>query len=239
MHKMRTDFTEHSISAELREAITSFMLKAFSSISNGNTTEQYDKKEIYAFEVSNRIGEITALLDRILLAIHVLENESASSPLEYISEGDLLSFNIENVLMRITSLFDRALHLVNQVLLLGIKNHQCRYIVVIKEGNLIGTDIHKALEMLQSEIHSFKSDRNAIAHEDTYSDKIISAINANERILVSGREDTSMVDTVNKLTDEYKDNKLKEFQHFYNMSSIWINDLFDALKPEIVERLNA
>lgn len=162
-----------------------------------------------------------------MLSIHLLEHDQTIPQLIYVNPSDLLSYKIENVLTRITSVLDRALHAVNQIYELHLSARDCRYRTVIINTE-VSVDTIDALQKLKVEVDKFREDRNMIAHEETYSDKFLSAINAHE-VLGDKIECNDVADLVSSLQNDYLENKISEYKHFYNMAILWIDNLLNSL----------
>ncbi len=237
MIEIRRTYEKHAVSKLIRKDLQAAVVKGLGELSGHIKKATYSPQEVYAYHVSNRLNELSTTMDRLLLSIHLLKNESTLEEVSFLVWADFFSYRVENVLIRIPAVLERALHLVNQVYSLNIPPSKCKFPAVVSNKQ-IKQKTKEALEKLKSEVDKFRHDRNLFAHEECFSDKILGTLHAHSAIIDDPDEALEVTRNAAQLKEDYIHQKLSEYTHFYNMAGIWVGDLLTSMKAEVASRVN-
>lgn len=127
----------------------------------------FTQKEAYCFNINYYLTNISTTIERMEQVTIFVRRFPSSS---YFKEKDIniyswIKYHYSNFLIMSISLFDISLLLTNEVLMLGIEPHNCRWGNISKQKVVKETNIKDALENLFLETKEYRTGRNLLAHQ--------------------------------------------------------------------------
>lgn len=120
----------------------------------------------------NAASELLNVCDQMEFASQLLSGyRSQSNGDSSMTRFDYLRYQIENHVLRTGMVVDRALQLVNVVFDLGIPPRECKYSIVGQNFHVACTGVATALGELRKAVHPAQTQRNTIAHRESYEDE--------------------------------------------------------------------
>lgn len=147
-------------------------------------------------------------------------------------------YGIENYYLRLTSIHDRCLRLANVIFQLGLPERQCTNATITNNSHLRGSEVANSLKALDKFTNPFRSYRNTIAHEATYSEEDLEQLGLIHQFL---DEDESWRDyryPIKKMTDDFVIEKKMEYQRNLEGLELLVTNYFDSLYPVFVQRIH-
>lgn len=211
------------------------ILKGFLSrqISEGENIKKTNF-EIYNIDVLLYAHNILECLDQVNYSINMLSGFKTKNKFN-MNRHDYIVFMLENFYLRVTSIFDRILRLTNIALEIGLPEKECKESTIIKNENIKGTKLYKALKNINDFLESFRKKRNKIAHSESFSEEKLNYIKS--YYLALETEDFKDIEKFKKFfkfdTDEYVINKKKEFKNIVNDLEKLLIVFFNEISPYI------
>jgi len=156
------------------------------------------------------------------------------------NRSDYIVFGIENYYLRLTSVYDRCLRLGNVVFQLGLPEKECKEATITKNAYIKGTSVAQALKKLDKFTNKFRSHRNTVAHESTYSESELNKLEAYYYLVGEGEHQLEKYRHFYKnMTDKYVADKKVEFKKHIEELERLVDVFFDAILNVFEARLKS
>lgn len=195
------------------------------------------RRESYAIETLLSVGNIISCIDQLHLSIDMLSGYRSVSTPEKLNRYDYIVFGIENYYVRLTSVFDRCLRSANVIFQLGLPERQCNNESIMKNAHIKGTPIAIALIELDKFTGRFRSHRNTVAHQGTYSENELDQLGSYYHVVEEDDSFERYRYLIKKKTDDFvAEKKLKFKDHLVQMENL-VEIYFDAVRAAFEARL--
>lgn len=205
----------------------------YSKITLSNT---YDS---YVFNVETSFEELVKLFRKLQLSIDIIEKLNIDSFMvdEKYNKYEYIIYLLENFIIRLLSIEDRSLNLINIIFDLGNDDRNCKEHIILKNKNVIDSDVNLSYKKLSKILTMYKEDRNTIIHHGSYSNDDTFYLELYNSFLATGNLYSNNDDQVKTLNNFYsaesreiKDIKVKEFNDVLKKIGEVILEVFNHLE---------
>ncbi|MEZ4590286.1 MAG: Cthe_2314 family HEPN domain-containing protein [Chloroflexota bacterium] len=230
-----TSLKDHDLLKEVTKICSAYLAKR-DEINNGDSLNLIGLG-IYATDTMLSVSNVVSCIDQLHFSVDMLSGYRAEALPEKMNRYDYIVYGIENYYLRLTSIHDRCLRLANIIFNLGLPNRHCNNATIIHNSHIKGTEVANSLKALDKFTNPFRSHRNAVAHEATYSEESLAQLGLLHHFL---DEDESWINyryPAKKMTDEFVANKKTEFHGNLEELELLVTNYFDSINPFFIQKL--
>jgi hypothetical protein len=232
-----THLKDHSILKAVSTASREYLTKC--KPDNPKQAPSATMRESYAVETLLSLGSVISCVDQLYFSVDMLSGYRSSCTPDRMNRYDYIVFGIENYYLRLTSVFDRCLRLANVLHQLGLPDRRCNNDSIIENSHIKGTAVAYTLRELDKFTGPFRSHRNTVAHQASYSEKELDLLGMYFFLVEEDDSFKRFLYLFKKMADDFVADKKDEL--IGNVSNLegLVESYFDALNPVFERRLKS